>query len=213
MEAKTILQDIERVLRRKPTKADGAGGEKQERSMLCLACIERWAPSSSPYVKQARALAARHDTMVSFHLYEAILCALRADIEAGALRSHEEIVHADLFSDLLSQAEHLNGAGFCLAAVVIAGASLEEHLRQMALRHGVAIQDSKGAPRPASSLNADLYSQSSAYSKAEHAQIDAWQKARNMAAHGDPAFATTYGANDVRRMIEGARDFIIKYPA
>ena len=213
MDTNSILADIDRVLRRSPTCSDRAGGEKQERSMSYLSCIERWAPASSPYVRQARSLAGDRQTMVQAHLFEAILHSLRADIQAGALRSFEEIVHADLFADLLAQAEHLNGAGYALPAAVIAGASLEEHLRQLAGRHGVSTKDAKGDPRTASALNSDLYSQANTYGKAEHAQVDAWQKTRNMAAHGDPAFATTYRTVDITRMIDGIRDFIVKHPA
>ena len=213
MQTVQVLSDIDRVLRHKATATDRGGGVSQEHSMVYLACIERWAPPRSPYVRQARQLAENAKTIVAWHLFEGILRALRADIAEGGLETFSEIVHGEVFADLLAHAEQLNTANYSLAAAVVAGAALEEHLRQLAQRHGVATQDSKGAPRAASALNSDLYANANAYSKAEQAQIDAWQKCRNMAAHGQPAFAQTFTQPDIQRLVEGVRDFVIKYPA
>lgn len=207
------LADIERVLRYQPTASDSGGGVKQERSMMFLACIERWAAPGSPYVRQATKLAAGDRTFVSWHLFEGILVALRADIAANGLRSFAALVHAEVFADMLAHATELNDAGYTLAAMVVAGVALEQHLRQLADAMGLPLVDARGASRAAAGLNAELYSTASAYSKAEHAQVDAWQKCRNQAAHGDPTFAPTFTQGDIRRTIDGIRDFIVKYPA
>jgi hypothetical protein len=207
------LSDIDRVLQHKPTASDGAGGVKQERSMMFLACIERWAPLGSAYRRQATQLAAAEKTCVSWHLFEGILVALRATIAANGLSSFAALVHAEIFADLLAHATELNEMGFSLPAMVVAGAALEQHLRRLADAAGLAPVDGRGAPRTAAALNSELYSAVSVYSKAEHAQVDAWQKCRNSAAHGEPSFAQTFSQGDIRRAIDGIRDFIVKYPA
>jgi|SRR5580698_9944027 hypothetical protein len=103
---------------------------------------------------------------------------------------------------------------FTWAGKGVRGATLEEQLRKMAAKSGVAVVDAtNGQPRKASALNADLYSKVNAYSKPEHAQVDAWQKIRNDAAHGDPNFEQQHNDADIRRMFEGIRDFIVKQPA
>ncbi|MCX4248036.1 hypothetical protein [Paraliomyxa miuraensis] len=205
------LTDIDRVLAYKPAISEGSG-RNHERSVLICQCIERWAPAQSAYRRKAREHLEDRAGAYSPHLFEAILQALRADIVAGQLLDFEALVHANLFSDFLSQAENLNAQGYRRAAAVVAGGSLEEHIRQLARRNGIAVLSSRGKPREASALNADLYSSANAYTKATHAQIDAWQKTRNAAAHGEANFEVSYTDAEVRRMIDGVRDFIMKYP-
>jgi len=172
------LSDIDRTLEYQPRATDKAGGVKQERSMAYLACIERWAPPGSAYARQALSLANNKDTHVSWHLFEGILVALRADIAANSLQAFAALVHAEVFADLLAHATELNDAGYSLASMVVAGAALEQHLRKLAHARGLVLADGRGAPRASSTLNSELYSTASAYSKAEHAQVDAWQKCR-----------------------------------
>lgn len=213
-DAKTqsALADIERVLTYQPASIEDSGSA-HERAMLMCQCIERWAPPQSSYRGRAQAHIRHSGDAYRPHLFEAILYALRADIEAGQILDFETLVHADLFSDFLAQAENLNTQGYGRAAAVIAGGSLEEHLRQLARRNGVSILSSSGKPREASALNSDLYSVANAYTKSTHAQLDAWQKTRNAAAHGESSFEADYSGADVRRMIEGIRDFMVRYPA
>jgi hypothetical protein len=52
------------------------------------------------------------------------------------------------------------------AAAVIAGSTLEEHLRKLAQKNGVAIEKADGAPKKADALNADLAG-AGAYNKLE----------------------------------------------
>lgn len=207
------LADIDRVLSHRLSASDSAGGMKQERAIIYHACIRRWASDNSVYTKQAAQLAADRATQVAWHLFEGILRALRADIVHDGLKSFAELLHADQLGDFLAQANALAESGYRAAAVVVAGATLEEHLRQLSRRHAVDTIDAGGGPRQAAALNSDLYSRASAYTKAEHAQVDAWQKCRNMAAHGDPLFTTAFDVGDVRRLIEGIGDFVRRHPA
>jgi len=143
-----------------------------------------------------------------------VLEALRADIALGNAGAYEAIVHADVFSDLISQAEHLvDDGGYRRAGAVLVGATLEGHLRSLAPACGVAVSNAKGEHKKASQLNQDLYS-ANAYDKATCAQIDAWLKLRNDAAHPtEPSFETTHTDSEVRLMSMGVRDFIRRHPA
>jgi hypothetical protein len=51
--------------------------------------------------------------------------------------------HTEVFDDCLAMAEHLlnNGSNF-VAAVVLTGATLEEHLRKLSAKHGLPVVDS-----------------------------------------------------------------------
>jgi hypothetical protein len=215
MNVEEALKDIDQVLGEAPYGGGGSGAVA-EMSARFHACICRHAPPGTThrrhaedYLRQTRP-GYPHDDQ---HLH-GVLCALRADIRAGRAGSYEELVHADLFADLLAQAEHLLSEGYRRAAAVLSGCTLEEHLRKMATKAGgIDLVDSKGEPRKAAALNADLYAKTGVYQKAEHAQVDAWLKKRNDAAHGASDFDVQYTDPDIRRMCEGIRDFVAKYPA
>jgi hypothetical protein len=134
-----------------------------------------------------------------------ILSALRADYEAGRLRSFEELIHADLFSDFLEMAEYLLDEGYKDPAAVIAGGVLEEHLRKLCGKHGVTIP----AKPKLDTMNADL-ARAGAYNKNDQKQVTAWAARRNDAAHGN---YSNYGHAEVKLMVAGIRDFISRNPA
>ena len=207
------LASIDQALAYQPKARDDAGRD-QERSTVLANCIREFSPPDSAHRQQCDRYL--EDTKNSYnlcdHLFEGILRALRADVDAGRLHTFEKLVHANMFSDLIAQAEYLNSGGHSRAAAVLAGGALEEHTRQLAQVYAVPTQDGNGKRRSAAALNQDL-TKASAYTKSEQAQVDAWQKCRNDAAHGDPGFEKNYTEADIRRMAEGIRDFIAKHPA
>ena len=135
-----------------------------------------------------------------------ILQALSLDLKAGHLRSVEELIHGELFGDFLEMARHLLDSGYKDAAAVIAGSSLEAHLRQLAKRWDVEVGVE---PRKADAINADL-AKADAYSKGDHKSVTAWLDLRNKAAHGQYA---EYQKEQVALMIDGIRDFLTRCPA
>ena len=143
----------------------------------------------------------------------AILLALKQDIEKGYLRTVRELVNAEIFVDFIEMAEYLLSENYKDAAAVIAGSVLEEHLRQLAHKNGVALEtqnaQGKMLPKKATVLNAELCKQN-VYNKAKEKQITAWQDIRNSAAHG--AYAE-YTAVDVKLLVQGVVSFIADYPA
>jgi hypothetical protein len=214
LDTSAALKDIDQVLAETP--AYGGSGAVAEMASRLYACICRHAPVGSPHRKQAEAYISQHPGDFynnTSQVLDGVLRVLRSDIAAGRTASYDELVHADIFIDLLAQAGYLLSESYRRAAAVLAGGTLEEHLRKMAAKAGISVVDPKNQPRPASALNADLYSAAGAYLKSEQAQVDAWQKVRNDAAHGKVNFEQQYTDPDVRRMCDGIRDFIAKYPA
>jgi DNA-binding protein Fis len=128
------------------------------------------------------------------------------DLQTGMLSDIRHLALAEVFDDLLEMAQYLADEGYQLPAAAIAGAVLEDTLRKLTAKHGVAWTGSSGI----SKLNTALYT-NSVYDKAQSGQVEAWGKLRNKVDHGDFKDPAEVNVNDVRRMIEGVRDFIVKY--
>src|SRR4051812_8722615 len=115
-----------------------------------------------------------------------VLRALRADAEADRLESLAEQVRSEVFADYLTMAHELQTSGYKDAAAVIAGSTLEEHLRKLSLKAQLPITTQKGDPLKASSMN-DALKQTGVYNAVEHRQVQANLDIRNSAAHGNYA--------------------------
>jgi len=135
-----------------------------------------------------------------------VLKALRDDYASGRLLSIQERIHSDVFSDFLETAEYLIGdEGLKDPAAVLAGGVLEQHLRKLCDKNGIAIP-----PKPKlDTMNADLAKQG-VYGKNDQKQVTAWAAIRNDAAH---AQYSNYTAEQVKLMIAWVRDFIGRNPA
>lgn len=112
--------------------------------------IQRFAPPGSAYREKAEQVA-RYHGMGNLHhqqlvLY-GILKSLRTAYAGGYLQSMQELVHADVFSDFLKMAEYLVEEGYKDAAAVIGGSVLEEGIRKLCVKNGVATTDTKGQPK------------------------------------------------------------------
>jgi len=135
-----------------------------------------------------------------------ILAAAADDLDSGMLSDIREVVAAEVFGDLLDQASHLLDRGYHLPAGATAGAVLEDSLRKLCLRHEVSHHDGAGI----SVLNTELY-KANIYPKPTHGNVDAWGKLRNAIDHHNFTNPDDIDARDVQRMIDGIRDFIVKY--
>jgi len=209
------LDDINRVLGHKNQGNPTDIRTLREMVTLLRACIERWAPPGSKYRVEelpkdprTKMLGTSINEVVHF---QGALLALRADIDAGALTTYEELVHASVFSELLGDAEHLLDGGYLLAATVIVGATLEAHLRKVASKHGVATVTAAGKPVKAANIN-DQVAKASAYSAADHDLVSGWLRIRNEAAHNEPDFQKRT-ASEIRQMLGSTREFIARHPA
>lgn len=184
---------------------------RSEAINLLYSAIERLAPKGSPYVKNARL----HERVltgnsgVALSPLRGILKAIRADYEGGHLQSVVELVHADIFADFLEMADYLLGQGYKDPTAVIVGSVLEEHLRKLCLKNGLDVLKSDGSPKKADTMNAELTG-TNIYSKLDQKSVTMWLDLRNKAAHGH---YTEYTKDQVGLMLQGARDFISRYPA
>lgn len=220
LDTKMIISEIDVVLKkyeecRASSKYDDLSdlkrAETNEILTLLEAAIERAAPPGSIYKRHAEGAYAKygHDNSHNITILTGVLRAIRADYDAGRLQGAIELIHADLFSDFLEMAEHLLGEGFKDPAAVLAGGVLEGHLRQLAPKYSVAVVDSKGQPKKADLLNAEL-SAAGAYGKGDLKNITAWLHLRNSAAHGKYG---DYTKEQVALLTQSVRDFITRIPA
>lgn len=168
--------------------------------------VERLSPPGSSYAGQVKRY--RPNPTAFVRDLVAIATALRDDLQAGWLATVVELVHADTYSDFLGMAETLLDGGYKDAAAVIAGTSLEVHIRSLCGKNSVPI-DANGRPKKADVMNADL-KKAGAYSALEQKNVTAWLHLRNSAAHGN---YSDYDPKDVAHLIRGIRDFVVKYPA
>jgi hypothetical protein len=192
-----------------------SGSVTEESVTLACAALKRLAPPGSAYLdRMEKALgivvvgapgsrgAKYQDIVTSLH---GTLRALKTDYAADRLQSFQELIHADLFSDFLEMAEHFLESDYKDPAAVIAGGVLEEHLRKLCGKHGVAL----AAKPKLDTMNADL-ARVNAYGKNEQKQVTAWAGLRNDAAHGK---YEKYTESEVGLFVAGIRSFISRNPA
>lgn len=137
------------------------------------------------------------------------LKALREDYAAGYMRSVAEMIHGDVFSNFLEMAAYLDQSKYSVAAAVIAGTVLEEHVRKLCDKNSIARTDANGRSKSVETLNVDL-AKASVYAKPMQMQVTAWYAIRNAAAHGtmkEPDYPSVSG------MIAGIQQFLAMYPA
>ncbi len=129
--------------------------------------------------------------------------AIRLQLDAGLLVRLENLIAADIFDDLLEQAEYLHKKGFLLAAGVLARAVLEEHLR-----HWCAHVDcTPEKPRPTiNDYNTALYKDQH-LDKITMKHVEALAAIGNDAAHNKPDLPT----DDVTRLLRDLREFLVKH--
>lgn len=108
-----------------------------------------------------------------------ILKAAVEDYKSGLWRETKILIEADVFDDFLEQAEALQVAGYFQPAAVVAGAVLEDGLRKLCDRNGIAISDRPKLDK----MNADL-AKHGAYTKLVQKNITFLADLRNKAAHG-----------------------------
>ena len=178
-------------------------------NVRCIAAVERCAGRNSIYYRQVVGEPTMHpNTNHNLVGRIGIVQALLYDIQHGYFRSFEDIIHGELFGDFLEMAEHLNKSGYKDAAAVIAGSTLEAHLRQLCKKARVeTVQNER--PKKAETLNAEL-AKVAEYSVGDQKNVTAWLDLRNNAAHGN---YDEYDAGRVGLLISSIRDFITRNPA
>jgi hypothetical protein len=212
-ELRNILVDFQKVIEKAPQDSYGKMQFDYMRIVelrtRCMAAIERAVDKRSPYyIATTEVDGTTHQLFQLEHLI-GIIKALHHDVQNGYLKKFEEIIHGEVFSDYLEMAEHLNDAGYKDAASVIAGSTLESHLRQLCIKASVPVNKENGEPKKADAMNSELV-KIDVYSGLDQKNVTAWLGLRNHAAHGE---YDKYNSDQVELMIRGIRDFITRNPA
>ena len=176
----------------------------------CVAAIERIVGRNSVYFDRIKGIDELKNR-ISYKLpaQVAVAKALLFDIRGDYLESLEQIIRGDLFADYLEMATHLEEKGYKDPAAVLAGSTLEAHLKKLCDSHGIVSVSSGGKPKKADTLNADLQ-KAGVYNKLDQKNITAWLDIRNKAAHGK---YDEYTREQVKILIDSVRDFISRHPA
>ena len=215
---KVFIQQIEEILEEYKQFKDifDSGSDYTQVDMIItriITAIERVSGRDSDYYKRIMTLLkVKKWEHLKVKSLIGVLNALYGNLKAGYLKSFSELIHADIFSDYIEMAEYLLEEGYKDAAAVITGSTLEEHLRKLCVKNGIDIEimsSGKLRPKKTDAMNSDLAKQK-VYSKLEQKSVTAWLDLRNKAAHGN---YSEYNDNQVKQMIMGVRDFIIRNPA
>jgi hypothetical protein len=206
-----ILQQIDSALkeyekiREELGRADAPRGELFRVYMRIASALDRLSPPNSVYRKaDAGTLSERIRSAAGR------LSALREEYALGYLKTFQELVHADMFSDFLDMAYYLNEQNYKDPAAVIAGSSLEQHLRELAKKDGtINLVDAKGKPIRAEVINQELC-KNAIYNLLEQKNVTSWLHLRNKAAHGK---YNEYNAGQVQLLIFSIREFMVRHPA
>ncbi len=149
---------------------------------------------------------APNDPSLDLDSCRGVLEAARDDLQAGMLADLRQLVVAEAFGDLLESATHLLEEGHHIPAVAVAGAVLESGLRTLAKDRQVPWSGSSSITK----INTELY-KASVYDKVVFGEIEAWGKLRNLVDHGDFAGPQDVETGQAKRMVEGVRDFALRY--
>ena len=170
--------------------------------------IEDIAPRKSEYWLYAKSIKIIYSRNMIDQLRE-VLKSLKHDYSNNFLNSFNEMIDADIFTDILEQAEYLLSQGYFRASAVVAGVALESHLRKLAEKNQIPIKNEERKYVNADSLNGNLL-KSQIIDKTMNKSITSWLGLRNDAAHPDP---TQIDEGMIKLMIDGIKVFIEKYPA
>ncbi len=133
-------------------------------------------------------------------------------VRDGRLGTLIEAVRAETVDELLDQATILVASKHLVAATVIAGGALETHLRHLVSNNALVVQGEGSIAKYDSAIaKARKDGTANVYSSLDSKMVTVWGGMRNDAAHKPGDFDRS--ADDVRRMIEGTREFVARTSA
>jgi len=186
------------------------GEDLQFLSYRLQAAIRRCTTPDDSYRENLNAVPVRDSPDVaSAESLLLIAKALRADLQDGWFRSVSELIHADMFSDLLDIARELHKKKYKDAAAVQAGIALELHLHLLAEKHNIETVTEKKRFKSAGDLNVEL-EKAGVYAQNEKRDVTRMLAIRNDAAHGK---FDKYSADKVEKLISEVREFVKRFPA
>jgi hypothetical protein len=169
----------------------------------CLNLLSRSFGVESEHYQRIKALFKEYPKWAESQQAYGVILAARDDYASGSLFDLKLLIEAEVFDDLLEQADHLFAAGYFQPAAVVAGSVLEDGLRKLCVAANIVLPE-----RPKLDwMNAELV-KSGKYSKLVQKRITTIADLRNSAAHGK---LEDFGASDVEAMLRDVRDFMAKH--
>ena len=159
--------------------------------------LTRLSSDDSIYVQELKRMTPNAFSM------KGVLEAARVDYLQGFMADHKLLVSAEVFSDLLVQAEVLLDHDYKDAAAVIIRAVLEDGIRRLCESHKIEV----GKRDTIQQLNERLYKEG-VYSALQHKEIIAKAEIGNCAAH---ARFDQYKKEDVVAFLEFTLRFLAQY--
>lgn len=132
------------------------------------------------------------------------LWSLQRALEEGRLHRYEDLIRSDVFGDLLEQADYLEEKRYSLAAAVVCGAVLEEHMRQLAIANNCL----PTTPRPAMDEVTTALAKAKVITSVDAQHVRGLAAVRNAAAHNTSDFRPA----DVPGFLRGVKEFISNHP-
>jgi hypothetical protein len=205
--------DAYKVLQSRSRFDDCSDQPEQEITALLTSmcdCIKRFAPVGSQYIESMSSILTftKAKGYLAVHRIAGVLKALRTAYEKGYLTSLTDLIRADIFADFIEMADYLLSEGYKDPSAVVVGSVLEEHLRQLCTKNGIATNIA-GKAKKAEQLNSELAGQA-IYSKLDQKSETSWLDLRNKAAHGK---YNEYTKEQVKLLLEGIRNFMVRVPA
>ena len=170
----------------------------------CATLLHMLGEHAAPWRERILETAKKRSSGTSVRKILGTLSAIQDALDRDLLHRVEDLARADVFAELLDQADYLEEKGFHLAAGVLGRAVLEDHLRTQCDRKGCAptkvrptIEDHKQ----------ELY-------KAKHIDklnmklVDVMADIGNSAAHNKSSFKP----ETIERFLQDVRDFLTRYP-
>ena len=128
-------------------------------------------------------------------------------IAAGKMGGLIDTIRIETEDELLDQAQALLNVSQSVAATVLAGGALETHLRHLVDKHNLTITGGGSISKYNDAIaQARKEGAVTIYEQTDSKLVTAWGGMRNDAAHAPGAFIRS--ADELRRMIEGVREFI-----
>jgi hypothetical protein len=129
-------------------------------------------------------------------LIRAYLKTTKRELEQGLLYKLSNLIKAEVFSNFLEYARHMLDGEYKVAAAVMIGGVMEEHLRNISTKHGLKILKADGKNLSIEPLNENLYA-AGKYELLIKNRITTYATIRNNAAHLHP---DKFTLNDVEEM-------------
>lgn len=175
-------------------------GAFREWRVGCVAFLREALGEDSPYTKEFE-FNCDSPYLSAVARGQAVLRAAREYIDFGPVARVEELVAAEIFTDLLGIAQRLLREQRVSAGVVVACSVLEDVMRRTARHRRIAIRENVD---DLSALNASM-STAGVYGAALRQRIDEWAAMRTRAETGELTPAMRPGAD---ALLRGVREFV-----